>query len=146
MRDEKPRGRRFASGERSTRPPPNSIHQNTYAHRPAKAGSFFFSSRRRHTRWTGDWSSDVCSSDLLGGLYALEPVEAPADLENAILTATVGAPNWRSLRRWLKGLQSPRVVYSMASVAATLVIILTASGFSLRKPKLADLAPATIFS
>src|SRR5438876_4488635 len=27
---------------------------------------FFFSSRRRHTRWTGDWSSDVCSSDLGG--------------------------------------------------------------------------------
>src|SRR6267154_1920531 len=27
-------------------------------------GFFFFSSRRRHTRWTGDWSSDVCSSDL----------------------------------------------------------------------------------
>src|SRR5438876_7594136 len=26
---------------------------------------FFFSSRIRHTRWTGDWSSDVCSSDLL---------------------------------------------------------------------------------
>src|SRR5690348_17471282 len=26
---------------------------------------FFFSSRRRHTRWTGDWSSDVCSSDLM---------------------------------------------------------------------------------
>src|SRR4051794_9641976 len=25
---------------------------------------FFFSSRRRHTIWTGDWSSDVCSSDL----------------------------------------------------------------------------------
>src|SRR5690348_17895199 len=28
---------------------------------------FFFSSRRRHTRWTGDWSSDVCSSDLAAG-------------------------------------------------------------------------------
>src|SRR5439155_6168942 len=26
---------------------------------------FFFSSRRRHTRWPRDWSSDVCSSDLL---------------------------------------------------------------------------------
>src|SRR5438105_10252908 len=26
--------------------------------------SFFFSSRRRHTRSTRDWSSDVCSSDL----------------------------------------------------------------------------------
>src|SRR5256885_13280681 len=28
---------------------------------------FFFSSRRRHTRLQGDWSSDVCSSDLSGG-------------------------------------------------------------------------------
>src|SRR5690625_2684135 len=27
---------------------------------------FFFSSRRRHTRWPRDWSSDVCSSDLDG--------------------------------------------------------------------------------
>src|SRR5207253_8127929 len=33
---------------------------------------FFFSSRRRHTRWPRDWSSDVCSSDLgaLVGLWA----------------------------------------------------------------------------
>src|SRR5256885_3757616 len=39
---------------------------------------FFFSSRRRHTRLQGDWSSDVCSSDLpqydgeltIGGLSA----------------------------------------------------------------------------
>src|SRR5688500_20389358 len=29
---------------------------------------FFFSSRRRHTRLQGDWSSDVCSSDLHGSL------------------------------------------------------------------------------
>src|SRR5690606_41127456 len=27
-------------------------------------GSFFFSSRSRHTRFSRDWSSDVCSSDL----------------------------------------------------------------------------------
>src|SRR5690348_17449891 len=32
---------------------------------------FFFSSRRRHTRWTGDWSSDVCSSDLIFRIDAL---------------------------------------------------------------------------
>src|SRR5690348_14569893 len=31
---------------------------------------FFFSSRRRHTRWTGDWSSDVCSSDLEAAVCA----------------------------------------------------------------------------
>src|SRR3989449_11647508 len=29
---------------------------------------FFFSSRRRHTRCSRDWSSDVCSSDLAGSL------------------------------------------------------------------------------
>src|SRR3712207_8226296 len=29
---------------------------------------FFFSSRRRHTRYWRDWSSDVCSSDLARGL------------------------------------------------------------------------------
>src|SRR2546426_293683 len=29
---------------------------------------FFFSSRRRHTRLQGDWSSDVCSSDLAAQL------------------------------------------------------------------------------
>jgi hypothetical protein len=33
----------------------------------------------------------------------------------------------------------------VVSVAATFVVILTASGFSWRKPKLADLAPATIY-
>src|SRR5207248_10565190 len=37
---------------------------------------FFFSSRRRHTRSYGDWSSDVCSSDLQNGARAqcAEPV------------------------------------------------------------------------
>src|SRR5437764_4867581 len=31
---------------------------------PSRSLAFFFSSRRRHTRSIGDWSSDVCSSDL----------------------------------------------------------------------------------
>src|SRR5260370_25213851 len=71
----------------------------------------------------------------LGGLYALEQVEAPAQLENAILTATLGAPSWRNLRRCLKSLLSPRCVYSMSSGAAPIVVMLTASGYSFRKPK-----------
>src|SRR6266487_5546433 len=37
---------------------------------------FFFSSRRRHTRWTGDWSSDVCSSDLDAGAVTSGPGRA----------------------------------------------------------------------
>src|SRR5256885_8539602 len=36
---------------------------------------FFFSSRRRHTRLQGDWSSDVCSSDLVGAPFADLPAE-----------------------------------------------------------------------
>src|SRR5271156_2636850 len=31
---------------------------------PQRPGLHLVSSRRRHTRWTGGWSSDVCSSDL----------------------------------------------------------------------------------
>src|SRR5436190_15275407 len=34
--------------------------------------TFFFSSRRRHTRSLFDWSSDVCSSDLNGGQSSSE--------------------------------------------------------------------------
>src|SRR5687768_18190626 len=38
---------------------------------------FFFSSRRRHTRCSRDWSSDVCSSDLDGRTVAAMDVLAP---------------------------------------------------------------------
>src|SRR5690348_17456144 len=31
---------------------------------------FFFSRRKRHTIWTGDWTSDVCSSDLVAAVRA----------------------------------------------------------------------------
>src|SRR5438034_3099331 len=37
---------------------------------------FFFSSRRRHTRSLCDWSSDVCSSDLVGGRRGGRPAGA----------------------------------------------------------------------
>src|SRR5207253_4728160 len=38
--------------------------------------TFFFSSRRRHTRWPRDWSSDVCSSDLYLKWYILPSLVA----------------------------------------------------------------------
>src|SRR5207237_122239 len=37
---------------------------------------FFFSSRRRHTRFKCDWSSDVCSSDLLKNVSAIVRADA----------------------------------------------------------------------
>src|SRR5262249_58858866 len=41
---------------------------------------FFFSSRRRHTRLVSDWSSDVCSSDLLGDLLGARAREQLVEL------------------------------------------------------------------
>src|SRR3712207_8333165 len=38
---------------------------------------FFFSSRRRHTRYWRDWSSDVCSSDLAVVSELLLPARTP---------------------------------------------------------------------
>src|SRR5688572_30493734 len=40
--------------------------------------AFFFSSRRRHTRFDCDWSSDVCSSDLTAGVH--EPQHAMPEI------------------------------------------------------------------
>src|SRR5689334_23913829 len=44
---------------------------------------FFFSSRRRHTRWNCDWSSDVCSSDLamMGAAMVNRLQSAPSPAE-----------------------------------------------------------------
>src|SRR5947209_19794424 len=49
---------------------------------------FFFSSRRRHTRYWRDWSSDVCSSDLAAAPDAgpVAPAAPPAVLELAPAT------------------------------------------------------------
>src|SRR5690606_40732447 len=54
---------------------------------------FFFSSRRRHTRFSRDWSSDVCSSDLRDGcLGQREELLAP-------LVARCGSEGPASLSR-----------------------------------------------
>lgn len=84
-------------------------------------------------------------SHVLGTLRTLESVEPSPRLVNSILTITQGPQTWRNAKRWLRSLQSPRFIYSAASVAATIVVLLTATGFNWRRPKLADLAPATIY-
>src|SRR5207247_6420223 len=47
---------------------------------------FFFSSRRRHTRSTRDWSSDVCSSDLATATATL--TSTPTSTETVTFTPT----------------------------------------------------------
>src|SRR5207248_8344128 len=48
---------------------------------------FFFSSRRRHTRSYGDWSSDVCSSDLNGPWLSDRLNELGIDLAYNVIVA-----------------------------------------------------------
>src|SRR5439155_10805656 len=54
--------------------------------------SFFFSRRRRHTRWPRDWSSDVCSSDLMltGGAIVKSTTSSPATGQLTATTTTTG--------------------------------------------------------
>src|SRR3712207_7461867 len=47
---------------------------------------FFFSSRRRHTRYWRDWSSDVCSSDLESGAAFVAFTDIAAYYENIDLS------------------------------------------------------------
>src|SRR5256885_7949682 len=47
-------------------------------------GFFFFSSRRRHTRLQGDWSSDVCSSDLSDERRFIQAIPSVDDDADAV--------------------------------------------------------------
>src|SRR3989454_10519419 len=82
---------------------------------------FFFSSRRRHTRLQGDWSSDVCSSDL----GTPDDLERGLELPYRVNLKVKGSGNFyflcrldvttlndtdlEELTRWLKGDVSPAV-------------------------------------
>src|SRR5436853_3676873 len=71
---------------------------------------FFFSSRRRHTRCLSDWSSDVCSSDLVSQLYA-ERLKLSNPADHAVLPEVIskeplgpmvrhGDDQWFDIVKW----------------------------------------------
>src|SRR5688500_13675350 len=51
----------------------STVHGEYFTYDYDLPNDFFFSSRRRHTRLQGDWSSDVCSSDLVQRGHAEDP-------------------------------------------------------------------------
>src|SRR3712207_7684934 len=87
LRSETPRLETFRAGM---------LVQDAFVHRGGLP-VFFFSSRRRHTRYWRDWSSDVCSSDLgtageaLLTALELDAHDADARYHLAVLHVLVGA-------------------------------------------------------
>src|SRR5690625_7671730 len=73
---------------------------------------FFFASRRRHTRWPRDWSSDVCSSDLVQhrtpDLY--RSVVAHVGVETSLTRGCAGRPGS------VRGARTPLVHKSRVSL------------------------------
>src|SRR5438105_15621079 len=76
---------------------------------------FFFSSRRRHTRSTRDWSSDVCSSDLslLGHIAQDDDLDAvgrcPTQLDGPLRSVLAGEGDHDRIRA--RALLAPLVEY-----------------------------------
>src|SRR5256885_4705361 len=94
---------------------------------------FFFSSRRRHTRLQGDWSSDVCSSDL--GMITPPPWQR-WDWHPSVL---IGLALLGGLYVYLGGLAAPR--RRVTAFGASLVVL----GVALNGP-LHNLSDGYLFS
>jgi hypothetical protein len=86
---------------------------------------------------------------LMTQLHSMKEVDAPPHLVYSILDKTLGPREkvtaWQAIQNFIRGLATPKFAYGTASVMATFVIMFSASGISLRKPKLADLQPANIY-
>src|SRR5690606_5621058 len=105
---------------------------------------FFFSSRRRHTRFSRDWSSDVCSSDLeaierkdrdLGGQLRRSLNSTALNVAEAF---GVLAGNARlSFRRALGELYESQATFQVAAASGTITVELPrfgGQGWWLREP------------
>lgn len=88
-------------------------------------------------------------SHVVMGMREIEPLAEPPHLVYNILDQTLGkresASGWRQALEYLHGLASPKFAYGAVSVAATVALLLTATGFSWSQPKLADLHPARVY-
>src|SRR2546430_13512627 len=78
------------------------------------ASVFFFSSRRRHTRFDCDWSSDVCSSDLVEHVNQLGPKRAQGlstgdYIRLAAINRACEPVSKQAMWDWVSGTSLPRV-------------------------------------
>jgi hypothetical protein len=82
-------------------------------------------------------------------MHSMEELAAPPHLVYSILDKTLGPREsvtaWQGFRNFIRGLATPKFAYGAGSVLATFIILFSASGISLHKPKLADLQPANVY-
>ncbi|MFZ3215099.1 MAG: zf-HC2 domain-containing protein [Candidatus Acidiferrales bacterium] len=83
---------------------------------------------------------------LVQRMRVLEPLETPPQLIANILDATLGprvaSAGWKRWFAWIPSLWQPRFAMGVATVAATVLIVLYTSGLSPAKLRKADLSPA----
>jgi hypothetical protein len=84
---------------------------------------------------------------LVREMRSIDQVEVPSQLVYAILDQTLGPrlTPWQVFTKWVRGLATPKFAYGAGSVMATCLIVLGATGASLRKPKLADFRPLNLY-
>jgi hypothetical protein len=103
-----------------------------------------------HAKSCADCAPLVASvRSLVGEMHSMEELETPPRLVYSILDETLGpretVTGWQGFLNVIRGLATPKFAYGAASVMATLMIVVSASGFPLRKAKLADLRPAALY-
>src|SRR5690606_39534450 len=102
---------------------------------------FFFSSRRRHTRFSRDWSSDVCSSDLLDEFLEWFSHETGRKVAFATPQLAQAAQN-TTLRGSIAGLE-PRAALEAVLATSNLVLTETSGGeLIVQTPESAEARPA----
>jgi hypothetical protein len=88
-------------------------------------------------------------ASLVSNLHSMEQLPEPPRLVYSILDKTLGPRErgsaWDVVLAWARGLSTIRLAYGALSVAATLMIFVTASGFNWRHPKVADLQPTNVY-
>lgn len=86
---------------------------------------------------------------LVSSLHGLPPLAEPPRLVYAILDKTLGprqtARGWRAALAFLRGFATMRFAYGALSVTATVIVLLTASGFNWKHPRAADLHPVNLY-
>jgi anti-sigma factor RsiW len=86
-------------------------------------------------------------SHLVKNLHSIAEVDAPPRLVYSILDQTLGPREsfWQKTIRMIRGIGAQRFAYGAASLAATFLLVVSASGFNFRHPKMADLNPVSIY-